>query len=1105
MLTYARYVRLLRFVTGANASRCAGLLLLLVGAEVIGFAQTRDTASVFGTLTDAQAALIPGASITLTNASTGLARQAATNESGGYVFAQVPVGSYRISIEKEGFRSYQRTGIVVRANENVRIDVTLELGEIKEVITVDAAAAQVDTRSETLQQVVDSKRVVELPLNGRNPADLALLAPGVVPGSGTNTGDTGFVDFIRPRGQKILTVNGSRNNNLRFTLDGGEHIDTLTNFNLPFPFPEAVQEFSVQTSNMATDVGSSSAGSVNIVTKSGTNEIHGNAFWFLRNTALNATNFFSREEDQLKRNQAGFTLGGPIVKNKLFVFGGFQKLTIRQLSGSGVASTLTAAERRGDFSAFPGQLHNPFTGAPFPNNQIPSSLFSPAAQKLLTLSPVPGPDGLVRFSFPTTANGEQYIVRGDYSPTARHTLMLRYFRDNQVEPFKSPQDNIHAMGRNVVNLTDTAALSHSFFFSPTLLVHSQFSGTHFPHTGDSDFGKTYRDFGVNVRPVSNDITVSMGNSGVGLVTPNRTHYGRANYEYLHDWTWTKANHTLTWGLGLTWRQYNEDTIFNSSGAFDFDGHATGLGNQNGYDRADFMLGQFSFFTQNNGEKENRRQMLKGFHFGDSWRLNPHFTLNLGLRFEPYDFYTDTLGRAQTFDLGNYQRGVKSKVFLNAPPGLLYHGDARPGGGTIGRAVTEPDHNNLAPHFGFAWDPFGNGKTSIRGGYAIFYDAPALMTLNDANNVSPFSYSVQLTEGLLDDPYRARPELNRFPVEQFLPDTPFADPLFTILLDNKWVSPYSQNWNLTVERQFLTNTLLRVGYIGTKGTHLKTLYDQNPPIYNPALSLAQNRATIDERRRIKGYQTINRFMHGLNSSYHALQATVEKRYSSGLTASGSYTWSKTLDYVSVNAFAFAPEVNPFNFFLTRGPSDQNRTHRLVSSFVWDLPSLVSDHSAPVAKAILKDWRVSGIVTLQSGRPFGIGATGNPSAGAGGARVDLIGSGYPVLDTSRSKGEKIERYFDITRFQNPAPNTYGSLGRNALVGPGYGNVDLSLAKAFRLGFIGEAGRGELRFDFFNLFNATHLRNPVAGLTNPNFGKILGTDGDPRILQGAVKISF
>ncbi len=470
MLTYARYVRLLRFVTGANASRCAGLLLLLVGAEVIGFAQTRDTASVFGTLTDAQAALIPGASITLTNASTGLARQAATNESGGYVFAQVPVGSYRISIEKEGFRSYQRTGIVVRANENVRIDVTLELGEIKEVITVDAAAAQVDTRSETLQQVVDSKRVVELPLNGRNPVDLALLAPGVVPGSGTNTGDTGFVDFIRPRGQKILTVNGSRNNNLRFTLDGGEHIDTLTNFNLPFPFPEAVQEFSVQTSNMATDVGSSSAGSVNIVTKSGTNEIHGNAFWFLRNTALNATNFFSREEDQLKRNQAGFTLGGPIVKNKLFVFGGFQKLTIRQLSGSGVASTLTAAERRGDFSAFPGQLHNPFTGAPFPNNQIPSSLFSPAAQKLLTLSPVPGPDGLVRFSFPTTANGEQYIVRGDYSPTARHTLMLRYFRDNQVEPFKSPQDNIHAMGRNVVNLTDTAALSHSFFFSPTLLA-----------------------------------------------------------------------------------------------------------------------------------------------------------------------------------------------------------------------------------------------------------------------------------------------------------------------------------------------------------------------------------------------------------------------------------------------------------------------------------------------------------------------------------------------------------------------------------------------------------------------------------------------------------
>jgi hypothetical protein len=515
-----------------------------------------------------------------------------------------------------------------------------------------------------------------------------------------------------------------------------------------------------------------------------------------------------------------------------------------------------------------------------------------------------------------------------------------------------------------------------------------------------------------------------------------------------------------------------------------------------------MLGQLSFFTQNNGEIENRRQRNRGFYFGDTWRVTRRLTLNFGLRYEPYAFFSDTKDRNQTFDLGNYQNGIRSKVFRNAPPGLLYHGDPKPGGGTIRKEVTDPDWNNLAPRVGFAWDPFGDGKSSIRAGYGIFYDAPSLFSANNANNVSPFSYSAQFNDGIFEDPYRGREISNRFPLIEFGPDSPFNDPVETIVLDNKYITPSTHNWNFTVEREVLADTRLRVAYVGTKATHLKGEYDQNAPIYNPNLTLAQNRSTIDARRPIRGFQRIVRFFHGLNSNYHALQVSVDKRFSRGFTILNSYTWSKTIDHQSINQAAQdAPLSFPFNFFLHRGLANQDRTHRLTNSFVWDLPST----QMPIAGALVNDWKLSGIVTVQSGTPFTIAATGDPLAGIAGARVDLIGSGNPVLDTGRSKGAKIEAYFDKDRFQNPAPNTLGTLGRNAMRGPGYANLDLSLVKGFRLPFLGESGLGQFRVESFNVLNRTNFSNPNTGITNPNFGRLTGTDGEPRIMQLALKFAF
>ncbi len=1088
--------------------RLAWVVLTALVVPAIAFGQARDTASLFGMVTDAQAAVVPGANVTVTNTATGLTRNAKTDASGGYVFALLPVGSYNVAVEQPGFRKYERRGILLQANENVRVDVVLEVGNVAETITVEASAALVDTRAATLNHTVDSKRVVELPLNGRNPADLVLLAPGVASGTGNNTGDV--ATRWRPRGQREITVNGSRNNNLRYTLDGGTNMDDLVNNNLDFPFPDAVQEFTAQTSNMGVELGGLSGGVLNVVTKSGANEIHGDVFWFVRNTALNATNFFSRRQDQLRRNQAGFDLGGPLVKNKLFAFGGYQKLLIRATPGSNRDQTLTAAERRGDFSTNRIVLFDPLTsGQRFPNNTIPSSRFSPAAVKLLSLSPLPDPDGFVRYTIAQPDNGLQGIGKLDYVPNQKHNFVFRVFESDQTTPFKSPRDNIHAARPAGFQDSRNATLGHNFIMNPTTVVHTQFTVAHILADTRTDFPFTTADLGVNLRPNGNHIDIVMTESGVSFSRPlHPIRFGRGSLEVLHDWTKSKGNHALTWGVSVVRKRFNNNTLFHSSGKFEFDGHVTGFGNLSGFDRADFLLGGFSFFTQNSGELEQRRGTQTGYYFGDTWRIRPRLTLNFGVRYEPYGLFADKLDRNQTFDAAAYSAGIRSKIYKNALPGLFYRGDDRPPGyggrgSKFGKVVTDPDYNNLAPRFGFAWAPFGNQKTSVRGGYAIFYDAPSLNAQNDANNVTPFSYSVEFTDGSFENPFRGREQLNIFPASAANKDVPFPEPLYTIVLDKKYVTTYTQNWSLTVEREVVRDTLVRVGYVGTKGTHLKSEYDMNAPIYNPSLTLSQNRATVDDRRPIKRFLEISRWFHGLNSSYHALQVSADKRYSQGFTVSASYTWSKALDYVSRNGFGGGNQVrNPFNFFFARGYSDLHRTHRFVNSFVWDLPKL---QKGSTIQAVLGDWRLSGIITLQSGRPFEIFASGDPVAGAGRARVNLIGSGNPVLDPGRPKGQKVLAYFDRGRFENAAPNTRGTLGRNALIGPGFANVDISLGKGWRVPYIGERGRVEYRFEAFNLFNTTHLANPVTGRTNPNFGRILSTDGDPRILQMGLKVAW
>ncbi|MBI3693924.1 MAG: hypothetical protein HY238_03660 [Acidobacteria bacterium] len=549
-------------------------------------------------------------------------------------------------------------------------------------------------------------------------------------------------------------------------------------------------------------------------------------------------------------------------------------------------------------------------------------------------------------------------------------------------------------------------------------------------------------------------------------------------------------------------RYNEYNVFNGSGVFRFNGVYTG------FDQADYVLGLLSTFRQSNGEIEFRRYHYQGFYGGDTFRLTPRLTLNFGLRWEPYTPITDLKDREVQFRQAEYAKAIRSPHFVNAPPGLFFPGDQIPSG-TIPKAGTRSDLNNLGPRFGFAWDVKGDGKTSIRGGYGIFYDTPEMWLLNNMNTQTPFSFTVNFRDGVFDNPYADRQNFNLFPFSgDFDPKTPFQLPFQTTSLEDKFVQAYVQNWNLTIERKLGGDWLLRVGYVGTKATHLMADFDQNAPIYDFSKTLQQNLGAIDQRRPRQEYQQIFTLFTGLNQIYNSLQVSVNKRFSRGFSVHGSYTWSKNIDYNSVNNNVQDNLiVNPFNFFYTRGRADNDHAQRLVTSFVWDLPDPGKPLQSKAVSAIFGHWQTSGIVTLQSGRNFSIRSSGDRTGGASGggsttsSYADLAGN---LTLTGGSRGQRIARYFDTSAVAQASAGTFGTLGRNVLRGAGYANTDLRVSRVFPLP-LREGMRLSLLSEFFNLFNRPQLGVPSNTLGRSDFGRITSTDGGPRILQFGLKVEF
>lgn len=1077
-------------------------LLLAVLITGVMWGQQRNTAGLYGRVTDPQEAAIAGAEITLVHVSTGITRTAQSNDVGEFEFPAIAVGEYNLSIQKPGFSTVEQRGILLQVNDNRRVDISMRVGEVATTLNVEAAAAAVDTSSATLKDTVDTKRVEDLPLNGRNLADLAFLVPGVQSASGVNGGNGDGAKA--PISTRYFSVNGSRQNTLKYTLDGGDNEDTLQNTGMPFPFPDAVQEFSVETSNAAAEFGRASGGSVNIVTKSGTNSYHGDVFWFVRNTAFDANNFFSHSPDRLKRNQGGFTAGGPAIKNRLFFFGGYQRTWLRQQSGSGAALSVPAAFRTGDFSSLlsgsnPVVINDPTTNQPYPNNQIPQSQLSPAAQNLLKYAPVPGPDGLVHYAYPSLGNTEEWIARGDYRISNKHNASVRLYRNVDTRPAIMVGNNIFSNQRGVTGTAENGTIAETFTPSPNLVIDTHFTANRFGGDRTNAFPGSMKTLGVDLNPSSNEIAVVInGTSNINLSTARPAVFARSNFELTHSWQWFKGRHSLVWGADIEDSRYNEYNTFLGSGSFQFNGRWTG------FDQADFIIGQMSKFQQGNGEIEFKRYHYFGIFAGDTFRVTPRLTLNFGLRYEPYFPMTDLKDRVVQFRQEAYAAGYISQRYVNSLPGLLFPGDTF-GGHTVPRSGSAGNLAAVTPRVGFAWDVFGNGKTSLRGGYGIYYDTPEMFQLNNMNDQAPFSFTVQYLNGSFDHPYAGRESDNIFPFSgDFSRNSPFPIPDNAVALQPKQPRAYSQNWNLTVEHQFRQDLTLRLSYVGTKGTHLWADYDANAPIYDYTQSLSYNQQNYDPRRPRQQYESIDLLFAGLNQSYNSLQVSLNKRFQHGISNLLSYTWSKNLDYMSSNFEATSNTIpDPFNFFRFRGPSDFDHRQRFVDSFVWQIPDAGRALHSSFASAILRDWQAAGIITLQSGSPFFVYAGNDPVAGAGFGGADLLGD--PNLSTSRSRGAKIAEYFNTSVVVEPAPGTWGTLGRNALVGPGYANVDFSMSRDFRLPFLGEAGKLTFRSEYFNLLNRPQLSNPGSNIGASDFGVITSTAADARILQFSLKVAF
>jgi hypothetical protein len=1050
--------------------------ILALAAWIAAFAAAQNRGTISGFIRDASGGLVTGARVTLTNERTGETRSGVSDATGAYQFLGLVSGTYTIEAEVQGFKRYRNTGVILEVDENVRADVSLEVGAVTESVSVTAEASLVDTRSSETSAIIDGKRLMDLPVSGRNVFRLAATLPGVlgvVAPDNTDVGDT--------RAGPRMNVNGARANMNYNRFNGTYFNNPSRNTGLNAPPPDAVQEFKIQTSNFSAESGRNPGANITIVSRQGTNEFHGTVWEFHRNDNLNARSFFQTFRPALIQNQFGAAAGGPIKRNKLFVFGTVEWLRDRRQAATTNAFPITRREAAGDFGGLlPGrQLVNPADNTPFPNNQIPASLVDPAARRVLEFVPVVE-SGFIQAVGPNPRNSELFMLRSDYILSAKQTLFGHYYLNQN-----SISNPVLAYGSNLSGWTgqtqrprfQNAGINHTYTLTPNLLNQVTLGYTRSFSLNTPIVTRLPQELGIPALPVYTD-----GGSPqfqvagrFNLNSGGPVKFISNTYQVQENLSWIKGRHTMKFGFEFMDLGFFQS--FLGPPVFAFNGQRTGGGNASrGDSMADFLLGAYQSLGITNGVRVNDGgNTFTSFYAQDDFKVSRRVTLNLGLRYELPTPWVDRYDRINTvFPVA----GVRSQRFPNAPPGMLFPGD-------LPRGLMPTDKNNLAPRFGFAWDVFGDGKTAIRGAYGIFYDTFNTDTIAQEN--PPYVGGRRtFFNGQMANPFAS--------VGATAPP-PFIDPAaftFVFPINGLWSATtpqglrttYMQEWNLTISRQVAREYAVNIGYIAKTGTKLLAYRPFNAAPFVPGASTEGNAGQrVPFQPGIYGPEGLY-LDNPFTSAYHSFQAELNKRFSKGFQFNSSYVLSKALD--SSSAFTLGGCVaDPFNIRNGRGRSDWDRRHNFVISGVWAPP--VYQQQKGLLGRLLGGWNLSGISNVQSGLPVTVTNGQNRAFdGTGCAGTHLANIvGTPTRSHS-SRNDMINNFFNTGAFRLPDIGTYGNSPRGAFSGPANLVTDVAILKDVN---VTEATRIQLRGEFFNVFNQVNFANPIASMANPRFGQITG----------------
>jgi hypothetical protein len=1127
---------------------------------VAGRAQTAGNGSIQGVIADASGAVIQNASVTATNNATQVKHTAITGSNGSYSFPNLDIGTYTVEVSVQGFEHYSQSNIVLEVGSSIAVNITMTVGGTDQKVEVQASGLALQTEDSSFKQTIDQKTLTELPLNGRQVTSLITLSGGSV-NANANSDLQGSKTFFS---SVVVSVGGGQGNATDYRLDGGDHNDYMTNVNLPFPFPDAVAQFSVETTALGAQSGLHPGGLVNVVTRSGSNQWHGSAFEFIRNNYLDATNFFSActpvapattcsAKDTLHQNQYGGTFGGRIIKDKLFFFGGYQRTKADSVQASIKSYVPTAANLAGDFSVTDGptctsngkafQLLNPQTGAVLPGDQINPNTFAASALALQKYLPATtDPCGAVNYAIPSQTAENQFISRVDWTINGKHSFYGRYLLDGYQAPaFYSPTNLLITTQAGNIERVQGLTLGETYIITPNMVNSFHATATRrVNNRGPASEGISPATIGLNMYtavPIGLELTLTnKWSSYCGTCAPAK--FNDNIFSFADDVNWVHGRHQFGFGGEYVRTQLNISNVYESNGNFTISGiysQKGPSGNSPGGTGADanldFLTGALNTFQQSKSQQNALRSPIPSLYVMDTFHATKNLVLTAGVRWDPLFMPVDYFNRGSIFNMSDFLSNTISSVYPNAPAGSLFYGD--PG---VSRQFTKNSPWNFSPRIGATLDPFGTGKTVFRVGAALVYDTPNLFTAQRVNQNPPYAQTISNNPvGVplnFSSPWsNGSTPSNPFPQPftptasaQFLPQSQF------IVLPAQFHPAYSMQYTASVQQEFGRGWQFQLDYIGNRSNHNPYGYPFNPAVYIPGTCngapcsttgnqgsrFALTLANPAQGPKYQGGGTGSiQIESGANASYNGMIATIQHRVSSSFTFLANYTWSHCIDIEDdPGDIAGTTVQNPANI----------KGDRASCGFdfrdVFNTTVVASSHfslSGWKAEAI-NNWEIAPLVHVTDGAPFNV-TTGvdNSLTDTGNDRPNLITPvGLYTHSKIRSGKSTNAQYINLANFTPNALGTFGDSGRNAYRGPKLLQVDSALTRTFPLH---ERLALNLRLEAFNVLNHPNFASPAGsnagymGTSQPinsaTFGQVTstvnGTAGQARIFQGAVKFTF